>query len=191
MRPSKRSKVLQAALQLAGDVGIRGLTIDAVAAEAGLTKAGVLYHFSHRDDLITAVLDHIADSWEEQVTEALGTHPDQGTATDRVIAFATAAATTPPQSAELAVLIDAMRYEHSRGRWRALVRRWTDDPDQPLSTEQRIALLAADGLWLNNTTASTDLSPEEHQATLNRIREMSAMRRPAWKHPTIQMNRGV
>lgn len=158
MRPSKRTKLLQAALKLAGEVGIRGLTIDAVATEAGVTKAGVLYHFRHRDDLITAVLDHIADAWEQQVTDVLGIDPDDATVTERVVAFVTTAATVPPPAAELAVLIDAMRYPESQRRWTALVRRWTHDPDQPLSTDQRLALLAADGLWLNNTTASTDLT---------------------------------
>lgn len=174
MRPSKRTKLLRAALTLAGEVGIRGLTIDAVATEAGVTKAGVLYHFRHRDDLITAMLDHIADSWEQQVAEVLGADPDDATVTDRVIAFVTTAATVPPAPAELAVLIDAMRYEHSQRRWRALVHRWTHDPDQPLSTDQHLALLAAEGLWLNNTTASTELTPTERQSVVDRIRDLTA-----------------
>lgn len=174
MRPSKRTKLLQFALTLAGEVGIRGLTIDAVATEAGVTKAGVLYHFRHRNDLITAVLDHIADSWEQQVTEMLGTDPEHATLTERVVAFATAAATVPPPASELAILIDAMRYPESRRRWRTLVRRWTHDPDHTLSTDQRLALLAADGLWLNNTTASTDLTIDEQQSVLDRIRDLAA-----------------
>lgn len=173
MRPSKRTEVLQAALTLAGEVGIRGLTIDAVASEAGVTKAGVLYHFAQRDDLIIAVLDHVADTWEQQVAEALGTGPEHATMTERVIAFATTAATTTPGSAELAVVIDAMRYEHGRRRWRDLVRRWTHHPDQPLSVDQRIALLAADGLWLANATGNTDLTGTERQALLERIRALA------------------
>ncbi|WP_375001468.1 TetR/AcrR family transcriptional regulator [Aeromicrobium sp. CTD01-1L150] len=173
MRPSKRTGVLQAALTLAGEVGIRGLTIDAVASQAGVTKAGVLYHFPQRDDLIIAVLDHVADTWEQQVAETLGTDPEHATVAERVIAFATTAATTPPASAELAVVIDAMRYAHSQRRWRDLVRRWTHDPEQPLSADQRIALLAADGLWLANATGNTDLTSAERQAILDRIRDLA------------------
>lgn len=187
MRPSKRTKLLRAALNLAGEVGIRGLTIDAVAAEADVTKSGVLYHFSHRDDLITAVLEYIADGWEQQVTDILGSDPERATVTERVIAFTTAAATVPPPSSELAVLVDAMRYPESQRRWSALVRRWTHDPEQPLSTDQRVALLAADGLWLNNTTASTDLPAEERQAVLERIRDLAA----ATEHGPVPDRRGT
>ena len=189
MRPSKRTKLLQAALKLAGEVGIRGLTIDAVATEAGVTKAGVLYHFRHRDDLITAVLDYIADAWEQQSTDVLGIDPDDATVTERVVAFVTTAATVPPPAAELAVLIDAMRYPESQRRWRVLVRRWTHDPDQPLSTDQRLALLAADGLWLNNTTASTDLTAEEQASVLDRIQELAAS--PAHKHVSVPNRRAL
>ncbi|GGD08862.1 TetR/AcrR family transcriptional regulator [Nocardioides daphniae] len=57
--PHARDKVLQAyvALLLEGE---RGATMDAVAAQAGVSKGGLLYHFPSKDALAEAVLERFA-----------------------------------------------------------------------------------------------------------------------------------
>ena len=48
--------ILDAADALLLRNGARGLTIDAVAAEAGLSKGGVLHHFGSKDALVAALV---------------------------------------------------------------------------------------------------------------------------------------
>lgn len=42
--------------------GARGLTIDAVAAEVGLSKGGVLHHYGSKDALVAALVARNLDS---------------------------------------------------------------------------------------------------------------------------------
>lgn len=50
--------ILAAANAVLNRKGARGLTIDAVAAEAGLSKGGVLHHYASKDALVAALVAH-------------------------------------------------------------------------------------------------------------------------------------
>jgi AcrR family transcriptional regulator len=56
--PSSRQKILDGAMQVAIRDGILGLTLDAVAREAGISKGGLTHHFRTKDELISALLEH-------------------------------------------------------------------------------------------------------------------------------------
>lgn len=55
-RPSNREKVLEAAEAVAIEEGAANLTLDAVAARAGFSKGGLLYHFKDKDALLSALV---------------------------------------------------------------------------------------------------------------------------------------
>jgi len=48
--------ILEAAAAVLLKGGVRGLTIDAVAVEAGLSKGGVLHHYASKDALVAALV---------------------------------------------------------------------------------------------------------------------------------------
>src|SRR3954465_5775091 len=52
-----RERIISAANALFYNDGIRGVSVDAVAAKAGVTKRTLYYHFKSKDDLIAAYLD--------------------------------------------------------------------------------------------------------------------------------------
>ncbi|HBN9494426.1 TetR/AcrR family transcriptional regulator [Pseudomonas aeruginosa] len=52
-----RDRIIQAAGKLFHAEGIRAVSVDAVAAKAGLTKRTLYYHFRSKDDLIAAYLE--------------------------------------------------------------------------------------------------------------------------------------
>ncbi|MGU3540189.1 TetR/AcrR family transcriptional regulator [Methylobacterium sp. A54F] len=54
-REDRAEIILDAAESLLRRSGSRTLTIDAVAAEAGLSKGGVLHHYASKDALVTAL----------------------------------------------------------------------------------------------------------------------------------------
>lgn len=52
-----RERILQAAVRLFHGEGIRAVSVDAVAAKAGVTKRTLYYHFRSKDELIAAYLE--------------------------------------------------------------------------------------------------------------------------------------
>jgi AcrR family transcriptional regulator len=58
MRPNKRAQIIAGAYS----VVYRGLpfTLENVAKEAGVSRGGIIYHFSTLTDLIRALIDHAA-----------------------------------------------------------------------------------------------------------------------------------
>ncbi len=53
---SARERIISAANSLFYSDGIRGVSVDAVAAKAGITKRTLYYHFKSKDDLVAAYL---------------------------------------------------------------------------------------------------------------------------------------
>lgn len=51
-----RERIISAASKLFYDEGIRAVSVDAVAAKAGLTKRTLYYHFKSKDELVAAYL---------------------------------------------------------------------------------------------------------------------------------------
>src|ERR1700710_1155229 len=51
-----RERIISAANALFYNDGIRGVSVDAVAAKAGVTKRTLYYHFRSKDDLVAAYL---------------------------------------------------------------------------------------------------------------------------------------
>src|SRR5215510_7699392 len=52
-----RERIISAASKLFYSEGIRAVSVDAVAAKAGLTKRTLYYHFRSKDDLVAAYLE--------------------------------------------------------------------------------------------------------------------------------------
>jgi AcrR family transcriptional regulator len=73
-RPETQSqidRVLDAAEAVVVRSGIGALTLDAVAAEAGMSKGGLLHHFASKDRLIEGMVARCARGWREC---AMGTY---------------------------------------------------------------------------------------------------------------------
>lgn len=54
---STRDRIVSAASKLFYDDGIKGVSLDAVAEKAGLTKRTLYYHFRSKNDLVAAYLE--------------------------------------------------------------------------------------------------------------------------------------
>jgi AcrR family transcriptional regulator len=66
-RPSRREALLDAALVVIRRDGARALTLDAVAAESGTSKGGVLYHFGSKRVLVDGLVERWLDGLEAQL----------------------------------------------------------------------------------------------------------------------------
>ncbi|MBB5804923.1 AcrR family transcriptional regulator [Saccharothrix ecbatanensis] len=56
-----KQKLFDAALRLVGERGAAGVTVDEIAAEAGVAKGTVYYNFASKDALVDALLRHGVD----------------------------------------------------------------------------------------------------------------------------------
>lgn len=69
--PTLKDRALDSVEHIVREMGIYGLTLDAVAKSIGVSKGGLLYHFPTKDSLIDAVLARTADFWRTAVEEAI------------------------------------------------------------------------------------------------------------------------
>lgn len=56
-----RTRILDAAEALVRARGVAGLTLDAAAREAGISKGGLLYHFASKEALLAGLLNRLAE----------------------------------------------------------------------------------------------------------------------------------
>lgn len=64
-----RQRILDAGLVIASAEGLEGLTIGRLAAELGMSKAGVIGHFGTKESLQLAVIDAAAEMFVREVPE--------------------------------------------------------------------------------------------------------------------------
>jgi AcrR family transcriptional regulator len=67
---SLRHRILDAAEAVVVRQGIANLALEAVAARAGISKGGLLYHFPSKDRLVEAMVARCADHWRAGVLAA-------------------------------------------------------------------------------------------------------------------------
>ncbi|GLZ36743.1 TetR/AcrR family transcriptional regulator [Actinokineospora sp. NBRC 105648] len=71
-RGATQRKLFDATLRLAGSRGMVGLTVDEIAAEAGVAKGTVYYNFGSKDGLIDALLRYGVDLLADRLRAADG-----------------------------------------------------------------------------------------------------------------------
>ena len=179
MSEATRSKILNAAESVALRDGVAHLTLDAVAAEAGLSKGGVLYNYPSKDALVRGMVDRLIEQTEAEVArlaesdqEPRGrmlrsylrvTFPEDGTGPARVnqvAAVLLSAILTNPN------LLEPAR-RHYAGMQARLLQEGLDE------RTVHIVRLAADGLWLSEMLHMPAPEAETRRAVIERLFEMT------------------
>lgn len=63
IQQKNRNIILDAALEVFAHQGFRGATLDAIAAEAGLSKPNMLYYFSGKEEIHVTLLNQLLETW--------------------------------------------------------------------------------------------------------------------------------
>lgn len=71
-RPGARERLVEAAVRLFGEVGIRAAGIDRILAEAGVAKMSLYKHFRGKDDLVVAALQRKDELFRETFEAMVG-----------------------------------------------------------------------------------------------------------------------
>lgn len=70
-KANRRTELLQTAVAVIATDGVRGLRVEKLAAEAGVSTALIYYHFTDRQHLVDAALEHICSRAESYTDPAL------------------------------------------------------------------------------------------------------------------------
>lgn len=172
---SARERVVDAAIALAARDGVPALTLDAVAAEAGVSKGGLLYHFASKEALLAGLVESALASWSRAIDNAVTADTEP---TGRAARAYVRAACDPDEdpSRELALLAAAALDPRSAEAWRTAVDRWAADDGPEL--DLLVARLAADGLWLARALGLYGLDATRTAVVTERIAELTREPRP-------------
>jgi len=84
-----RTRILDAAERIVLARGVSGLTLEAAAREAGVSKGGLLYHFASKEALLTGMLERLAAFIEAEFGKNLERQPEgPGRAARAMLAWA-------------------------------------------------------------------------------------------------------
>jgi AcrR family transcriptional regulator len=69
----RRLEIIAAATELFGTAGYRGTGLAGIAAQVGVTQAGLLHHFGSKENLLEAVVRHRSEQDAALIEEIIGT----------------------------------------------------------------------------------------------------------------------
>ena len=73
---SAREKIIDAAVEVVVESGARHLTLEAVAAKAGVSRGGLLYHYPNKEALLQGLLDRRVQSINKSIADRRMEHQD-------------------------------------------------------------------------------------------------------------------
>ena len=172
MRPSNRNRILDAAVRVVQRDGVTAVTFDSVAAEAELTRGGIMYHFPSREDLLAALHEHLAAQWEASLLADAGRPLDELGADDRLATYIRVSARSATR-AELQLMLEAANRPEWAAPWSAVLERWAPLPEDAgkdaASMTRLVARLAADGLWMFEALAYRAMPEAQRRAVAEHL----------------------
>ena len=158
-KPSTKETLLDAFERMVTDGGERAATLDAVAAEAGVSKGGLLYHFGAKTDLVAGLVERLERLTTDDnarllaapegfVRKFIRSSVVVGTAFDSTYIAMTRLAQSglyPAANASLAAV---------EAGWRELIEQSVGD-----AAVARLVLLVSDGLYYNAALFPFDKLP--------------------------------
>lgn len=150
-------------------VGGADITYESVAREAGLTKAGLMYHFPSKDALMIGVIEHVIGLWQTELCEVLAVPLEDSTLAQRVDAFVQFAGAGGVTQGEFVVFAEAVRRPQLSAPWLAWLRTWFGFGEGTDTTALQLVWLAANGLWIAESTNILTVTPAQRSALLGRM----------------------
>jgi AcrR family transcriptional regulator len=156
-RGDTKQRLLGAAAAVVRRDGAGALTLDAVAAEAGVSKGGLLYHFKTKRDLLDAMLE----GWlEEFASEIAAAEEGKGFAHGYVAASDISTWAAGERATEFGLLAAMVDEPGTLEGVRARYAGWQDR-------------LAADGLWLNDLLGLAPPAGELRERVMARMLDLA------------------
>ena len=163
-RPSRREPLLDAAIAVIRRDGARALTLDAVAAAAGVSKGGLLYHFGSKRALVDGLLARWLDDFEAD----FGAGPLAAAYVRSCDLSGADPRRTASEFGLLAALIEEPQVlEAVRARYAGWMERLLAEVRDP--ADAWLVRLAADGLWYSDLLGVAAPAGEDRRRLLERL----------------------
>ena len=158
-----RTRLITAAAAVIRRDGAQALTLDAVAAHAGVSKGGLLYHFKSKRELLDGLVDRWLDEFQHDIDEAEDHFPK---------GYVKACDGAKAEEAGLlaALVADPAVLAKVRDRYATWQDRIVTEGGDPV--EATVARLAADGLWLADLLGMAPPHGELRDRVLARMLEL-------------------
>lgn len=174
-----RERILNAAEARLLSGGPAALVLEAVAADAGVSKGGLLYHFASKEALVAGLCERMLARFDHELEALSAADPQRAGAWTRAYLASTVTDAGKPadNSAQLMAGILASLGRDSRhlelvrehfARWHRRLE--SDGIDRATATLVR---LAADGLWLSALLGLQRLDDEVGRETLQALRSLT------------------
>lgn len=168
-----KRKIFEASRQILQEKGILGLTLAEAASVAGVSKGGLLYHFSNKSELLAGLLHFEATTFEQAVTDVAQADGQPGAWTR---AYIIASSEQALQGRSLSAVIGSLLLEPSllpvyashAARWGELL-----NQDQVPERITRIIRFAVEGLWFDEVCGLQPLDPKQRAEFIDELLAMT------------------
>ena len=170
MKPNNRDRILAGVIAIIEKEGLTAVTFDAVAAETGITRGGLIYHFRSREDLIRATHEFLAGKWRADIDARM-----KQAGGDRRLAYILAGGAEASR-AEMLLMLDSVQDPEFVEIWSSV--RESSAPPVPAKGDAAamarfIAGLASDGLWMRQALERDRLPDEAKARVLDALLELA------------------
>lgn len=165
--------IISAGVQVIKDQGAGAFTLDAVAHQAGVSKGGLLYHFPNKDSLISGMLEHYLDSFDEVVENLSANDPSSHAWIKAfvVVTFNEHPSDVAIVASQLAAIINnADLLTPMRQRYAVWLKQAIDEGLPPDLAQ--LIITASDGYWYAQMFGINPLTDEVREALLTRLLSM-------------------
>lgn len=174
-QPEKvRSDLIECAVRIISEQGPAAVTIQAVAHAAGVTKGGLLHHFSDKNNFSEAVSKYLLDKFDDEINRQIEQDTvEYGKFTRAYIKSISAELLSAPNAQWMALAIYAIAEKESKILWNEWINQkikiYQDtDSDKTL----QILRYSADGIWFD-ALLETSTTQKEHYELLSRLVELT------------------
>ena len=151
-----REKLLQAVVSVAQSDGVTGLTLEKVAAVAGVSKGGLLYHFPTKKALLSGLVEAGLAEFQDAIKRY------QAAGKDWLSAYTSASLGAGQGDAwASSLLVPLLNHPELLDPLRLAMRDWYATAHEQSGAAGQLVLLALDGLYLHQLSGmdiSIDIS---------------------------------
>lgn len=165
-----RAALIDSAGRLALEQGLASVSVEAVAAAAGVTKGGFFHHFPSKQALIDAVFEHLLADLDAAIDRQMASDPEpQGRFMRAYVELAFGA--DDREAARAALWISTITDEKLCATWGAwFARRLKRHGEDERGLDLELARFAADGVWFGRLA---NITPENGTALRDKLISMT------------------
>ncbi|MGN6551670.1 MAG: TetR family transcriptional regulator [Pararhizobium sp.] len=173
-RMPARERILSAAAEVAKELGPARLSLEAVAARAGVSKGGLLYHFPSKGKLMEALVEHHVAMLSRTIAQACTGDGNRRNCLAR--AYVTAfdgecGGASPPSTGVLAAVAENPEFLDPIRRFQdEIVKRFRTECDDPVPAIT--AFLAVQGIRSLDLFDCNVLTADERRAVLEYLKTL-------------------